>query len=174
MLFLRFIVPGKWNRLKKYQERVVDAEIDELLPSLPALALEGPKGVGKTETARRRARTVVELDDAVRAAPDREPALAAVADLEPTRHVYPATVWVVIGWVVVHLAVGLHPARHDEASDRRLHPDPEPVVRCCRPDGGDGELAALPFVQVAGLRDGLTLPGDLTDGVDLQLQEEVV
>ena len=30
---------------------------------LPALALEGPKGVGKTATAQRRARTVVRLDD---------------------------------------------------------------------------------------------------------------
>lgn len=42
--------------------RVVDAELDELLPALPAVALEGAKGVGKTFTARRRARTVHALD----------------------------------------------------------------------------------------------------------------
>lgn len=33
------------------------------MPGLAAIAIEGPKGVGKTETARRRARTVVRLDD---------------------------------------------------------------------------------------------------------------
>lgn len=42
--------------------RVVDAELDELLPALPALAIEGAKGVGKTHTARRRAGTVHALD----------------------------------------------------------------------------------------------------------------
>lgn len=45
-----------------YVPRVVDAELDELLPALPAIALEGAKGVGKTFTARRRARTVRPLD----------------------------------------------------------------------------------------------------------------
>lgn len=54
----------------------MDAEIDELLKGLPAIALEGPKAVGKTETALRRARTVHRLDDpgrheVFRAAPDR-------------------------------------------------------------------------------------------------------
>ncbi len=43
--------------------RVVDAELDELVPALPALSLEGPKGVGKTSTARRRGGTVIRLDD---------------------------------------------------------------------------------------------------------------
>ncbi len=46
----------------QYLVRIVDDELDELLPSLPALALEGAKGVGKTLTARRRARTVHPLD----------------------------------------------------------------------------------------------------------------
>jgi len=45
-----------------YLPRVVDAELDELLPALPAVALEGAKGVGKTATARRRARTTHALD----------------------------------------------------------------------------------------------------------------
>lgn len=42
-----------------YLPRIVDAELDELLAALPALALEGPKGVGKTETAKRRAKTII-------------------------------------------------------------------------------------------------------------------
>ena len=46
----------------EYSERVIDKELDELLPELPAIALDGPKGVGKTETCRRRAGSVVALD----------------------------------------------------------------------------------------------------------------
>jgi uncharacterized protein len=46
-----------------YQPRIVDLELDELSAALPALALEGPKGVGKTATATRRAATVHSLDD---------------------------------------------------------------------------------------------------------------
>lgn len=46
-----------------YIERVVDEELDELLPALPAVSLEGPKAVGKTRTALRRAGTTWELDD---------------------------------------------------------------------------------------------------------------
>ena len=47
----------------EYLKRVVDTELDELLDGLAAIALEGPKGVGKTETARRRVATMVALDD---------------------------------------------------------------------------------------------------------------
>ena len=59
-----------------YQPRLVDAELDALLEGLPAVSLEGPKAVGKTETALRRARTVHRLDDPaqleiVRGAPQR-------------------------------------------------------------------------------------------------------
>jgi uncharacterized protein len=47
-----------------YRRRIVDAELDELIVGLPAIALEGPKAVGKTATALRRAATVHRLDDA--------------------------------------------------------------------------------------------------------------
>ena len=47
----------------RYQRRVVDDELDELFAGLPAIALEGPKAVGKTATALRRAATVYRLDD---------------------------------------------------------------------------------------------------------------
>jgi uncharacterized protein len=59
-----------------YRRRVVDDELDELLPSLAALSLEGPKAVGKTATASRRAATVHALDD---------PAERAVAVADPAR-----------------------------------------------------------------------------------------
>lgn len=46
-----------------YCSRVLDDELDELLRSLPAIAIEGAKGVGKTETASQRAATIHRLDD---------------------------------------------------------------------------------------------------------------
>ena len=45
-----------------YISRVVDDEIRELLTALAAITLEGPKGVGKTETAARLAATIRRLD----------------------------------------------------------------------------------------------------------------
>ena len=47
----------------EYVRRVVDDDLDELLPRLPAVALEGAKGVGKTSTAQQRAATVLRLLD---------------------------------------------------------------------------------------------------------------
>ena len=47
----------------KYRRRVLDGVLDAILPGLPAIALEGAKGVGKTETASRRAATVLSLTD---------------------------------------------------------------------------------------------------------------
>lgn len=61
-----------------YLPRLIDRDLDELLPALPAIALDGPKGVGKTETSIRRARSVVRLDD---------PDAALVARSDPSRAV---------------------------------------------------------------------------------------
>lgn len=47
-----------------YARRILDVELDELIAELPAISIEGAKGVGKTETASRRARTVHMLDRA--------------------------------------------------------------------------------------------------------------
>ncbi|WP_407944706.1 AAA family ATPase [Gemmatimonas sp.] len=49
--------------MPSYLARIVDAELDDLLQDAAAIALDGPKGVGKTATAARRASTVIVLDD---------------------------------------------------------------------------------------------------------------
>ena len=50
-----------------YQTRLVDQQLDLLLDALPAIALEGAKGVGKTATGRKRAATYFSLDDSATA-----------------------------------------------------------------------------------------------------------
>lgn len=46
-----------------YNRRIIDDELDELLVGLSAIAIEGPKAVGKTATALERVKTVYRLDD---------------------------------------------------------------------------------------------------------------
>lgn len=46
-----------------YLPRILEDELDELFTSMPALAVEGAKGVGKTAMASRRAGTIHALDD---------------------------------------------------------------------------------------------------------------
>lgn len=58
----------------EYRERHVDIELDQLLTALPAIALEGPRGVGKTATAERRANSAFYLD---------KPGHRAIAEAEP-------------------------------------------------------------------------------------------
>jgi predicted AAA+ superfamily ATPase len=59
-----------------YRRRILDEELDAVIDALPAIAIEGPKGVGKTRTALQRARTVHRLDDR---------AVFAVAEADPER-----------------------------------------------------------------------------------------
>lgn len=59
-----------------YLRRIIDDELDALTPGLPAIAIDGPKAVGKTATALQRAATVFQLDD---------PATAALAAAAPER-----------------------------------------------------------------------------------------
>jgi uncharacterized protein len=49
--------------MEGYRPRVIDSELDELFQGLSAISIDGPKGVGKTATARRRAANVIALDD---------------------------------------------------------------------------------------------------------------
>jgi len=46
-----------------YQKRLIDTQLDTMLKVLPAIALEGAKGVGKTATGMQRADSVFTLDD---------------------------------------------------------------------------------------------------------------
>ena len=46
---------------------MLDAELDALLPELPAISIEGPRGVGKTATALQRALQPLRLDDPAQA-----------------------------------------------------------------------------------------------------------
>lgn len=92
----------------EYARRIVDAELDELFPQLAALALDGPKAVGKTTTAEQRVLGIARLDS--RAV--REP---VVADPEIIlRRPRPLLIdeWQKVPqvWDVVRWAVDDHPA----------------------------------------------------------------
>jgi predicted AAA+ superfamily ATPase len=69
--------------MRPYLRRVVDDELDDHLAGAAAVALEGPRAVGKTRTAAERARTVHDLADrATRLATEADPA-AALAGPRP-------------------------------------------------------------------------------------------
>jgi predicted AAA+ superfamily ATPase len=69
-------MPEATQTPQEYLRRVVDGELEELASSLPAVAIVGAKGVGKTATASRRATTVHALDD---------PGQRSVAHADPAR-----------------------------------------------------------------------------------------
>ena len=77
------------NGQRDYLPRVVDRELDELLAALPAVVLEGARGVGKTTSAERRAATVHRLDI---------PAQMVVAQADPERIVAGATPVLIDEW----------------------------------------------------------------------------
>ena len=59
----------------EYARRLVDTELDELLPGIAAVSLDGAKEVGKTATASQRAATILRMDtsadtELIRAAPE--------------------------------------------------------------------------------------------------------
>lgn len=66
-----------------YIRRVIDDELDELLAGLPAVTIEGPKAVGKTETAIQRAVTVRRFDDPAQASIAQADIVRAVAGEPP-------------------------------------------------------------------------------------------
>ena len=55
------MTPKASFRQTGYVRRIVDDELDSLFPHLPAILIDGPKGVGKTSTALQRANTVHRL-----------------------------------------------------------------------------------------------------------------
>ena len=65
------------NRFKRaYVRRIVDDDLDKLMPALPAIHLDGPKAVGKTATASQRAKTLHRHSD---------PQLRVLAESDPGR-----------------------------------------------------------------------------------------
>ena len=56
-------MPTTVEPLSGYRPRIVDSELRELLTGLPAVSIEGPKGVGKTATAEQFGATIHRLDD---------------------------------------------------------------------------------------------------------------
>jgi len=66
----------------RYRTRLIDPLIEELLTELPALLLIGPRATGKTTTAARHARTVVQLDQEAQAAAFRADPDSALTGLE--------------------------------------------------------------------------------------------
>ncbi|MBX3029789.1 MAG: ATP-binding protein [Chloroflexi bacterium] len=63
----------------RYQPRIIDADLAELVASVPAVVVVGAKAIGKTESARRFARSVLDLADPDQRAiilSDRQSALA--------------------------------------------------------------------------------------------------
>ena len=58
-----------------YRKRVIDGLLDSNLKEIGAILLDGPKGVGKTTTAKERAKTTFELDD---------PAVHQIVGADPT------------------------------------------------------------------------------------------
>ncbi|KAG1649240.1 hypothetical protein GQR58_029203 [Nymphon striatum] len=62
-------MPSGVDYQSDYVRRTIDEELDELSSALPALLLDGPKGVGKTATATQRAEVVYRLDRPAEAQP---------------------------------------------------------------------------------------------------------
>lgn len=91
-----------------YQRRIIDGELDELLLQLPAIALDGPKAVGKTSTAEGRVRSIAQLDSmAVRTAVAAEPASLL---LRPKPLLIDEWQRVPETWDVIRRAVDMDPA----------------------------------------------------------------
>lgn len=71
----------------EYRTRIIDGPLQRALETEPAIIIEGPRGVGKTTTARRHAATTVSLDDPRQAAPFRTDPQRALSN-----HDYPLVI----------------------------------------------------------------------------------
>jgi len=63
----------------EYVTRIVDEEIDRKVKAFGAVNIVGPKGCGKTRTAKERSKTVIEFQDE-----DRRDGYLAVAETAPS------------------------------------------------------------------------------------------
>jgi len=134
-----------------YSRRILDDELDALLPHLAAITLEGAKGVGKTATATRRAATVVDLTDerqrtVLAADPDRLLAAPGPVLVDEWQLLPPL-------WDVVRRAVDA-----DNAGGRFLLTGSAWPTRDVRIHSGVGRIVRLPMRPLSFPERGLTSP----------------
>ena len=63
----------------EYVRRIVDNEIDRRIEAFNAISIVGPKGCGKTRTAKERSKTAIEFQDE-----ERRDGYLSVAEVQPT------------------------------------------------------------------------------------------
>lgn len=146
--------------VRGYIRRVVDDELDDLMPHLPAISLEGAKGVGKTCTALRRAATVHRLDD---------DAVAAIARAEPRRAVAGAPPVLLDEWQrVPELWDLVRRAVDDEPSGGRFLLTGSASTREAPTHSGAGRIVALRMRPLSLAERGIDEPtvslGELITG----------
>ena len=64
---------------KKYIKRIIDKEIDKRIKAFGAIQIVGPKGCGKTRTAKERCKTIIEFEDE-----DNRKNYLSIADYKPS------------------------------------------------------------------------------------------
>ena len=76
LLTVWFSVCELYDSQVGYLRRIIDSELDDLFPEVPAIAIDGPKAVGKTTTAEQRVDGLLRLDSrANRTAVEADPEL---------------------------------------------------------------------------------------------------
>lgn len=136
--------------MPEYIPRIIDTELQDLLSELPAIAIEGPKGVGKTATAERRAATVFRLDSmAHRELAIADPSQLLIADppilLDEWQYVPPL-------WDAVRRAVDDDPAPNHYLLVGSATPTAPPT------HSGAGRIITLRMRPLALSERGLTTP----------------
>jgi predicted AAA+ superfamily ATPase len=164
-----------------YARRIIDDVLDEVLPDLAAIALEGAKGVGKTATASQRAQSVLSLNDprqreAVAANPDLviqlpSPVLIDEWQLEPH-------VWDRVRRAVDDNARGgqfLLAGSAGVAPGIRIHSGAGRIVSLSlRPLAFSERALVSPTVSLASLLEGHRAPVEGTSAVDLPAYTEEI
>lgn len=141
-----------------YVRRVVDDELDTLVPQLPAILLDGPKGVGKTATALERCATVRRMDVAPeRSVVEADPGVLATDDTPVLIDEWQRAPWV---WDTVRRLVDERP------SGGRFLLTGSPPVRGTH--SGAGRIATLRMRPLTFWERGVAEPTvsftDLLDG----------
>ena len=164
-----------------YARRIMDEELDELMAGLPAVAIEGAKGVGKTATASARADRVISLDSAAtREILEADPDLA-LADARTTfidEWQYVPDVWNLVRHAVDN---GAPPGRFLLAGSAMPRPDSElhsgagRIVRLMlRPMSLPERAIETPTVSMRALLSGSADIAGTTNVTTADYAEEIV